>query len=375
MGPMDDDDVSNSSGNETFEEVVAARLSRRGFVSGGLATAAVASMSGISSLLTAVPASAKGRGAQPLLGFAGIPVSSEDAVVVPPGYTAAVLIAWGDPVSSGPPFKPDASNTAAEQARQWGMHNDGIVYFPIDGSSRGLLVQNNEYTDDVLLFPDGIANWDQEKTNKSLHAHGVSIIEIARQGDAAGSGDEIATTGTVMARRPSVSVRAAHNRPDPDRIGGPARGDARLVTSADPTGHRVLGTINNCAMGFTPWGTYLTCEENFNGYFRKTGTQTQLEQRYGINATGAGYLWHTTDTRFNVNEEPNEPNRFGWVVEFDPFNPSSIPVKRTALGRLKHEGAWVQEARDGRVVVYMGDDEQFEYIYRFVSNLTWRRAR
>ena len=137
------------------------------------------------------------------------------------------------------------------------------------------------------------------------------------------------------------------------------------MTSADPTGHRVLGTINNCAMGFTPWGTYLTCEENFNGYFRKTGTQTQLEQRYGINATGAGYLWHTTDKRFNVDEEPNEPNRFGWVVEFDPFNPTSIPVKRTALGRLKHEGAWVQEARDGRVVVYMGDDEQFEYIYRY----------
>ena len=197
MGPMDDDDVSNSSGNETFEEVVAARLSRRGFVSGSLATAAVASMSGISSLLTAVPASAKGRGAQPLLGFAAIPVSSEDAVVVPPGYTADVLIAWGDPVSSGPPFKPDASNTAAEQARQWGMHNDGMVYFPIDGSSRGLLVQNNEYTDDVLLFPDGIANWDQEKTNKSLHAHGVSIIEIARQRRGGERGRESPATGTV----------------------------------------------------------------------------------------------------------------------------------------------------------------------------------
>ena len=166
----------------------------------------------------------------------------------------------------------------------------------------------------------------------------------------------------------------------PIRMGGPLAqpgeptADPRLITSADPTGRRVLGTINNCAMGFTPWGTYLACEENFNGYFRKNGPQTALERRYGINAAGAGYLWHTTDKRFRVDEEPNEPNRFGWVVEFDPFNPGSTPVKRSALGRLKHEGAWVQEARDGRVVVYMGDDEQFEYIYRYVSNRPWRKA-
>ena len=164
------------------------------------------------------------------------------------------------------------------------------------------------------------------------------------------------------------------------KIGGPVAqwgeetADERMITSADPTGRHVLGTLNNCAMGFTPWGTYLACEENFNGYFRKTGALTQLEQRYGINSSGAGYMWHTTDSRFDVNQEPNEINRFGWVVEFDPFNPRSTPVKRTALGRMKHEGAWVQEARDGRLVVYMGDDEQFEYIYRYVSNRRWRSA-
>ena len=164
------------------------------------------------------------------------------------------------------------------------------------------------------------------------------------------------------------------------KIGGPVgqsgeeTADPRLITSADPSGRHVLGTLNNCAMGFTPWGTYLACEENFNGYFRKTGTLNQLEQRYGINASGAGYQWHTTDKRFDVNQEPNEINRFGWVVEFDPFNPRSTPVKRTALGRLKHEGAWVQETRDGKLVVYMGDDEQFEYIYRFVSNRRWSSA-
>ncbi len=373
MALVDDEEVSNFSSNQTFEEVVAERLSRRGFLGGSLATAAVASMTGIGSLLTAMPASAKSRSAGPLLGFLGIPVSSADEVVVPPGYTAEVLIAWGDPVSNGPAFKPDASNTAAEQAQQWGMHNDGMVYFPIDGSEHGLLVQNNEYTDDVLLFPDGTANWSQEKTNKSLNAHGVSIIEITRRRGNRGR-NRFLGSGEWHVVRPSPYARRITGR-TPMRIGGPAAGDPRFITSADPTGRRVFGTINNCAMGFTPWGTYLTCEENFNGYFRKNGTQTQPEQRYGITSAGAGYLWHTTDKRFRVDEEPNEPNRFGWVVEFDPFNPTSVPVKRTALGRMKHEGAWVQEARDGRVVVYMGDDEQFEYIYRFVSNLRWRQAR
>jgi hypothetical protein len=128
-------------------------------------------------------------------------------------------------------------------------------------------------------------------------------------------------------------------------------------------------------MGQTPWGTYLACEENFNGYFRKDGPPTDLERCYGITPAGFGYLWHTVDQRFQVDIEPNEPNRFGWVVEIDPFKPRSTPVKRTALGRLKHEGAWVQESKHGKIVVYMGDDEQFEYIYRYVSNLPWRTAR
>jgi len=364
MANVDDDFVSNHSDNETFAYVVSARLSRRSVVGGGLAATIVAG-AGVGSLLNAVPAQARdkpGKG-EHLLGFEGIPVSSTDAVVVPEGYTARVLIAWGDPVSDGPEFKPDASNTAFEQEWQWGMHNDGVVYFPIHGSARGLLVQNNEYTDDVLLFPDGIANWDEEKTQKSQAAHGVSIIEITKQ-----------RGGQWRVVRPSPYARRI-TAYTPIRIGGPAAGDPRLVTSADPTGRLALGTINNCAMGFTPWGTYLACEENFNGYFRRFGTPTALETRYGINASGAGYLWHTTDLRFSTDAEPNEPNRFGWVVEIDPFDPNSTPVKRTALGRLKHEGAWVQEARDGRVVVYTGDDQANEYIYRYVSRLPWRRAR
>jgi secreted PhoX family phosphatase len=396
MAKIDDDDIGrNTSDNDTFEQVVEARLSRRGFLGGTLGTVAAASLGGVGALLQAVPASAKHRH-EPLLGFTGIPVSSLDEVVLPDGYTAEVLIAWGDPVSKGPAFMQNAGNSAADQARQWGMHNDGVVYFPIDGSRHGLLVQNNEYTDDVLLFPDGTANWSAAKTQKSLAAHGVSVIEIEKRFRRHGHDNDDdhdydkdhdkdddqdgrrrrwgRKGGEWHVVRPSKYGRRITGM-TPIRIGGPAAGDPRLRTSADPTGRRVLGTLNNCAMGFTPWGTYLACEENFNQYFRKTGTQTELERRYGITATGGGYLWHTTDTRFSADLEPNEPNRFGWVVEIDPFDPDSTPVKRTALGRMKHEGAWVQETRDGHVVVYMGDDEQFEYIYRFVSNLPWRRAR
>ncbi len=372
MSHDNDDSICNSSNNETFQEVVNQRVSRRNFIGGGLAAAGFVSMGGVGALLNAMPSLNGHR--QPLLGFEAIPVSSADTVIVPNGYTAKVLIAWGDPVSDGPAFLPDASNTAADQAQQWGMHNDGVVYFPIQGSQRGLLVQNNEYMDDVLLFPDGTANWSAAKTAKALAAHGVSIIEIEQHvGARQEKGGRRPREWSVVrpskyARRITGSTRI--------NIAGPAAGDPRLVTSADPTGRSVFGTLNNCAMGYTPWGTYLACEENFNGYFRTTGTPAAgtLEARYGLNSAGAGYLLHTTDSRFSVASEPNEPNRFGWVVEIDPFKPNSTPVKHTALGRLKHEGAWVQEAKHGRIVVYMGDDEVFEYIYRYVSNLPWREA-
>jgi secreted PhoX family phosphatase len=372
MANIDDDGISNFSKNETFQDVVEARLSRRNFLGNSVGLAAAAS--GVATLMQSMPAQAAPKlGKKDLLGFTSIPVSTADTVVVPPGYSWEVLIAWGDPVSDGPEFKQDASNTSDEQAQQWGMHNDGLVYFPIQGSKRGLLVQNNEYTDDELLFPDGTMNWDAEKTKKSIAAHGVSVIEIERKPGK--RGDKNASPyGKWEVVRPSRYARRITGH-TPIKIGGPAAGDDRLKTSADPTGTSVLGTVNNCAMGFTPWGTYLTCEENFNGYFRKTGDRTQMEMRYGITEGGFGYLWHLTDSRFDVNAEPNEPNRFGWVVEIDPSDPTSTPVKRTALGRCKHEGAWVQEARDGRVVVYSGDDERFEYIYRYVSNLPWRQAR
>jgi secreted PhoX family phosphatase len=380
MADFEDPNGSNPSNNESFQQVLEARFSRRSFVGAGVAAAAGLAIGTGTSLIDAVPLAARGRASRKLLGFKGIPVSTADAVIVPEGYTAEVLIAWGDPVGNGPEFAQDGSNSADDQALQWGMHNDGLVYFPIDGSRHGLLAQNNEYADEGLLFADGIANWDAEKTSKALNAHGVSIIEITR-GDhrhqprwrnrgSKKDSDWQVVENSQYARRITGQT--------PMRIGGPAAGDDRLKTIDDPTGRRVLGTLNNCAMGFTPWGTYLTCEENFNGYFFRTtspDSRTTLEKRYGIAPSNGGLRWYQTHPRFNADTYLNESNRFGWVVEIDPFEPRSIPVKRTALGRLKHEGAWVQETKDGKVVVYMGDDERNEYIYRYVSNLPWRVAR
>ena len=183
--------------------------------------------------------------------------------------------------------------------------------------------------------------------------------------------------------RPSQYARRITSR-TPMRFSGPAAGHALLQTAADPTGTTVLGTLNNCAHGVTPWGTYLTCEENFNGYFVNASgdiagvpdaaQQAHLlkgQNRYGITKTGFGYRWHEHDARFDAARHPHEPHRFGWVVEIDPFDPQSQPIKHTALGRFKHEGACVTLAPDNRVVVYMGDDERNEYIYKFVSEGTY----
>ena len=347
----DHEDVGvNPSANPTFEEVVTARLSRRRLLQGGLVAAALSVLG-----RPAAPADA----APPLLGFKSVPVSVADTVVVPPGYTAEVLYAWGDPISDGPAFRPDASNTVADQERQAGMHHDGLHFFPLPAgstaSSRGLLATNHEYTDDGLLHVGGMAPWTAEKVAKSQAAHGVSVVEVALVND----------RWTVV--RPSRYARRVTAR---TAIGfdGPAAGHPRLQTAADPEGRTALGTINNCAHGVTPWGTYLACEENFTGYFvNESDTVPPAQRRYGITKTGFRYRWHEHDARFDAAQHPNEPNRFGWVVEIDPYDPARPPVKHTALGRFKHEGAALTLARDQRVVAYMGDDERFEYVYKFVS--------
>ncbi len=290
-------------------------------------------------------------------GFLAIPADRQDRLVVPQGYVAAAMAAWGEPVGlpgNMPAWKPDASNTAAEQAAQMGMHHDGLHYYPLDGSRRGLLVMNHEYVDDGLLHTDGLRTWSAEKVRKSQAAHGIAVIEVEQAAD-----------GNWRVVRPSRYARRI-TATTPFSIGGPAAGHAMMRTAADPAGRTALGTVNNCASGMTPWGTYLSGEENFRNYFAAGEKLDAHQRRWGLTRT-AFFRWPEHDERFDAVKNPNEPNRFGWVVEVDPMDPASTPVKRTALGRAAHEGAWVAVTKEGRAVVYSGEDARNEYIYKFVS--------
>ena len=369
---MSNDDIenigSNTSDNRSISDVVAARFSRRAALKGGVGLAALSFFGGASLAGAGAALATPGKGGKAgLLGFQSVPISTMDNVVVPPGYTARVLIPWGTPLSSsGPAFKDDASNSAAEQAVQVGTSHDGMHFFamPVKGASlpeqsrgrkqskRGLLVLNHEATDQVLLFKDGTASFSQEKVNKSLNAHGVTIVEVA----------------LVQGRWTHVDSRFSRRITGltPVTFSGPLTlADKRLASK-----NEAMGTLNNCSMGYTPWGTYLACEENFNGYFGTTDptwTPDKVQARYGISRNGFGYLWHTVDPRFDIAKNPREADRFGWVTEIDPFDPTSTPVKRTALGRFKHESCAVTET-DGTVVVYSGDDENLDYVYKFVGS-------
>jgi secreted PhoX family phosphatase len=339
---------SNRSSNPSIHQL--SDPARRLFLRGGVGAAATGLLAPLAGCAT--------TGALPLLGFKSVPVSTADTVTVPEGYTVEVIAPWGDPVGlSGelPAFRFDAGNSAAEQAAQMGMHHDGIHYFAQNGSSSGLLVMNHEYVDDGLLHPDGVATWSAEKVRKSQAAHGVSVIEVEQQG------------GRWQVVRPSPWARRI-TATTPMAVGGPAAGHPLLRTAADPAGQRILGTFNNCASGITPWGTYLTCEENFIGYFQPPAEPDAHQRRWGLKkGENSWYRWHEHDERFDAARHPNEPNRFGWVVEINPFDASSTPVKRTALGRAAHEGATTVLTRDRRAVVYMGEDARFEYLYKFVS--------
>ena len=346
---------SNRSSNPSIHEV--SDPGRRTLVQGGLAAAAAGLLAPLAGCATG---GAVGGGG-PLLTFKSVPVSTADTVTVPEGYSSQVLAPWGEPVGlsgENPAFKFDGANSAAEQEAQVGMHHDGIHFFkhPLmpDSSNAGLLVMNHEYADDGLLHPDGMAAWSAAKVRKAQAAHGVSVIEVENQG-----GRWALVRPSPWARRITAST--------PMAFGGPAAGHPLLRTAADPRGSRPLGTLNNCGSGITPWGTYLTCEENFIFYFNGGDSPSEHERRWGLRKGGVGYRWHEHDERFDATKHPNEPHRFGWVVEIDPANPSSTPVKRTALGRAAHEGATVATTRTGRAVVYSGEDARFEYIYKFVS--------
>jgi secreted PhoX family phosphatase len=379
QAPAHDEDPngSNQSGNPHIQDIIDARVSRRGFLGGSVAVAAASFLNGTLIDTAGAQGRPAGRGGSDLaphtpFGFVEIPASSEDLIIVPPGYTWDVLAPWGAPLLPGAPdFAENASNTAADQARQVGFNHDGLHYFPLPrfGNSRGLLVVNHEYTDANQIYtaaqgttitPDATG---REKVAKALAAHGVSVIAIRKEPD----GSWGIVPGEPYCRRITGTTPMAFSGP---------------VTAAHPALQSAImpvpnGTLNNCAHGVTPWNTFLTCEENWNGYFGTTDagwTRTPAEARYGVTAAGFGYNWHVAEPRFDLAVNRNELNRFGWVVEFDPFDPHSTPVKRTALGRFKHEGATCTERR-GRVVVYSGDDENGDYLYKFVGNAPWRQLR
>lgn len=363
---------SNPTATPTIGDLVAARLSRRDLVLGLTAVTVAAEVAWPGALAAAeshaapqTPASA----ARSAFDFAELAVQPDsDTHHVAEGYSADVLIRWGDAVlPDAPAFAPGKADAAA-QARQFGYNNDFLGFIPLDGrSDHGLLVVNHEYTNGELMFPGVAPRSDKdadfsavtrEIVDAEMMAHGGSVLEVRREG-----GKWAVVAGSKYARRITAETEIS--------VSGPAAGHARLKTSADPSGTRVHGMLNNCAGGVTPWGTWLTCEENFNGYFwgKAAAEPLTLEaralRRYG--APAEWYAWGKFHDRFDTLKEPNEPNRFGWVVEIDPFDPTSTPVKRTALGRFKHEGAGNIINGDGRFVIYQGDDERFDYVYRFVT--------
>ena len=345
------EESSNPAPSPTLGEVL---LSRRDLLKVGLGSVALAAFSGC-----ATP------GTRPDIGFTAVPVGQDDLLHVPAEYEAQVLYRWGDPVGVAgamPAFKPDASNTAAEQAVQAGMHHDGMHFFPLPAGSKdsthGLLVMNHEYLDEGLLFPDGQKTWSAEKVAKAQNAVGVSVIEVRLEG------------GNWRVVRPSRYARRITARSD-CALSGPASTHALMRTGFDPVGRLARGTHSGCAHGWTPWGTYLTCEENWHLYFINGGEITRDQRRYRLSAKGRSVRWEEHDERFDAARHPNEFHRFGWVVEIDPYDPLTVPIKRTALGRMAHEGAACSVGADRRMAFYMGDDAAFEYIYKFVPAKAW----
>jgi hypothetical protein len=345
-----------------IQDLIAYRLARRGFLLG--ATAAL------------------GTSIMPLLGRDGRAIAGDSTLTftelervydekdhVAPGYSSDVLLRWGDPIVKGAPAFDPVDLTATAQEQQFGYNCDFIAYMPLpmgsNSSEHGLLCVNHEYTNAHVMWPgmtedDGGTKLDKAQVEVAMAAHGHAVVEIKKQ-----AGKWQVMPNGEYNRRISMST--------PMRISGPAAGHDWMKTSADPSGTLVMGTNDNCGGGTTPWGTVLICEEGSAYYFGGDPAKTPIADhyaRYGYDTDTDSNGWARFHNRFNVEMEPNEANRFEWVVEFDPYDPTSMPSKRTALGRFGHEAATTILNSDGRVVVYMGDDDYHEYVYRFVSNGT-----
>jgi len=384
-----DERPSNTSANPTFYDVVDARTSRRGFILGSLAALATGLYA--APAVTSKAALASSTATSGLLGFKPVPVSVEDTVIVPEGYKVQVLAPWGTPINGASPAWQPGAVTGADQAAQVGTHHDGMHFFPIEGSSEdGLLVMNHEYVeprffhaakwkgqklDNETVVFDANGMRDADEVLAEINGHGCSVIRIRK-----GADGNWAIVEDPMNRRITGLT--------PMEIAGPVRGSAHVVTKYSPDGTMTRGTINNCAHGVTPWNTYMSAEENWAGYFvntDKTDQKADLPRehaRYGVPTDVSRYAWEKAAggddafIRFDASSKAagpaedyrNEPNAFGWIIEFNPYDPASVPKKRTALGRFAHEGIVFAPVSAGKpVVCYSGDDARFEYIYKFVS--------
>jgi uncharacterized protein len=373
-------ETSNDSDNDSFEQVLARRLARRNFLKGaavstGMLVLNPSAMAGRDRDGSDRHGSDRDERPRPLT-FHPLQVANLDAVTVPEGYESQVVIRWGDPLfRRAPEFDVD-NQTPQAQALQFGFNCDFVGFFPLSTShwdlrnrqaTRGLLVVNHEYTDGNTMFRDYVAGQPtRQQVDIELAAHGLTVVEIEFKRHSTGHG----------ARGWSYKFSRYNRRLTAESeflLTGPAAGHELLKTSSDPTGRRVRGSLNNCAAGKTPWGTVLTCEENFNQYFANNGLladsdpRKAIHARYGLTQGASERRWENFHDRFDISKEPNEPFRFGWVIEVDPLDPDSTPRKLTALGRMKHEAATVVISKRGHAVVYTGDDERFDYMYKFVS--------
>lgn len=386
----------NQSDHGHVRDVIAGVLQRRSVLQGTALGAGAIAFGGLSAAPAAAADQALRRKPREAslgkLAFTPVPPNRRDAVVLPPGFRHDVVARWGDPVVAGAPAFDAYAQTPEAAAKQFGFNNDyvGVIDLPQprrktrrrgkkpknwgDGwigkkvdRNRALMIVNHEYTTAPNMFPTG--RYDQATQIRiEMQNHGMSVVTVKR-GQVPGSWHRTSLGTSRHNRRITIDT--------PFEMTGPAAGDARLRTAADPSGTRVLGTLNNCAGGTTPWGTVLSGEENFNQYF-DTSAGIPAEHaasfaRYGI-VEGPGRAWSSVDRRFDLSTEPHEAYRFGWVVEVDPMNPRSTPRKHTMLGRFKHEGANVSIGKDGRVVAYMGDDERGDYLYKFVSTRKYRKG-
>ena len=372
MAMMDDSENKTvnpriAAGAATIGDVIGQRLSRRGFLGGLGAVSAVALAGCARGAQVPGPAGSAEAPSADIAGFSfdELARGMDETHHVAEGYRADVLIRWGDPLFADSPAFDPANQTAEAQRRQFGYNNDFIGYVPLEADSEGreraLLCVNHEYTSTNIMLPGVTADYPASMTRElceiEMAAHGGSIVEIRKE-----DGVWKPVTDSYYNRRITADTTNM-------RMTGPAAGSPRLQTTEDPTGLVVSGTMNNCAGGITPWGTYLMAEENFNGNFLgelpENHPEAENHKRYGV--PSGWYQWGRFFDRYDVSKEPNEPNRFGWIVEVDPTDPNHVPRKRTALGRFKHEGAESVVAPDGRVVVYSGDDQRFDYVYKFVT--------